>query len=110
MTKSLAFVVFSLALLLGACGQGQQGQKGEQGPPGPQGSKGDQGLPGHAGVTGPKGEQGVAGPVGPKGEPSESAIRFQAEWFVTNDTIEKKPHWRELLWFSAVKNRRNFNG
>jgi hypothetical protein len=43
MTKSLVFVVFSLALLLSACGQNQQGPKGEQGPPGPQGSKGDQG-------------------------------------------------------------------
>jgi Collagen triple helix repeat (20 copies) len=68
MTKSLAFVIFGLALLLGACGQSQQGPKGEQGPPGPQGSKGDQGPPGTAGVTGPKGEQGVAGPAGPKGE------------------------------------------
>jgi hypothetical protein len=66
--KSIAFVVFTCALLLGACGPSQQGPKGEQGPPGPQGSKGDQGLPGPAGVTGPKGEQGLAGPVGPKGE------------------------------------------
>jgi hypothetical protein len=68
MTKSLALVLFTSALLLSACGQSQQGPKGEQGPPGPQGSKGDQGLPGVAGVTGPKGEQGVAGPAGPKGE------------------------------------------
>ena len=66
--KSIAFVILTSALLLGACGQSQQGPKGEQGPPGPQGSKGDQGLPGPAGVTGPKGEQGLAGPVGPKGE------------------------------------------
>jgi collagen triple helix repeat protein len=68
MTKSLAFVIFGLALLLGACGQSQQGPKGEQGPPGPQGSKGVQGPPGTAGVAGPKGEQGVAGPAGAKGE------------------------------------------
>ncbi len=40
MAKALVFVVFSLALLLGACGQGQPGPKGEQGPPGPQGAKG----------------------------------------------------------------------
>jgi hypothetical protein len=68
MRKSAAFVVFTLAVFLSACGQGQQGPKGEQGPPGPQGAKGDQGPPGAAGVTGPKGEQGQAGPAGPKGE------------------------------------------
>jgi Collagen triple helix repeat (20 copies) len=68
MRKSAAFVVFTLAMFLSACGQGQQGPKGEQGPPGPQGAKGDQGPPGLAGVTGPKGEQGLAGPAGPKGE------------------------------------------
>jgi hypothetical protein len=68
MRKSAAFVVLALAVILSACGQGQQGSKGEQGPPGPQGAKGDQGAPGPAGVTGPKGEQGQAGPPGPKGE------------------------------------------
>jgi hypothetical protein len=46
MHKSAAVVVFTLALLLSACGQGPQGPKGEQGPPGPQGAKGDQGPPG----------------------------------------------------------------
>ena len=68
MRKSAAFVVFTLAMLLGACGQGQQGPKGEQGPPGPQGARGEQGPPGAAGVTGPKGEQGKAGPPGAQGE------------------------------------------
>jgi Collagen triple helix repeat (20 copies) len=68
MHRSAALVVFTLAVFLSACGQGQQGPKGEQGPPGPQGAKGDQGPPGPAGVTGPKGEQGQAGPQGPKGE------------------------------------------
>jgi hypothetical protein len=68
MHKSAAIVVFTLAVFLSACGQGQQGPKGEQGPPGPQGAKGDQGPPGPPGVTGPKGEQGSAGPQGPKGE------------------------------------------
>jgi len=53
MRKSAAFVVFTLAMFLSACGQGQQGPKGEQGPPGPQGAKGDQGPPGSAGSTGP---------------------------------------------------------
>ena len=46
MRKSAAVVVFTLAVFLTACGQGQQGPKGEQGPPGPQGAKGDQGPPG----------------------------------------------------------------
>jgi hypothetical protein len=45
MRKSAAVVVFTLAVFLSACGQGQQGPKGEQGPPGPQGAKGDQGPP-----------------------------------------------------------------
>jgi hypothetical protein len=67
MRKS-SLLVFTLAVFLSACGQGQQGPKGEQGPPGPQGAKGDQGPPGPAGVTGPKAEQGQAGPPGPKGE------------------------------------------
>jgi Collagen triple helix repeat (20 copies) len=67
MRKSLTLVL-TLAVFLGACGQGQQGPKGEQGPPGPQGSKGDQGPPGTVGVVGPKGEQGQPGPPGPKGE------------------------------------------
>ena len=40
MKKYLALVAFALALMLGACGQGQQGPKGEQGPPGPQGRRG----------------------------------------------------------------------
>jgi hypothetical protein len=42
--KSATVVIFTLAVFLTGCGQGQQGPKGEQGPPGPQGSKGDQGL------------------------------------------------------------------
>jgi Collagen triple helix repeat (20 copies) len=65
MRKSAAFLVLAFAMVLSACGQGQQGPKGEQGPPGPQGARGP---PGSAGVTGPKGEQGQAGPAGPKGE------------------------------------------
>jgi len=68
MRKSAALVVFTLAIFLSACGQGQQGPKGEQGPPGPQGAKGDQGPPGPAGATGPKGEQGPPGPQGARGE------------------------------------------
>ena len=68
MRISAAFVIFTLAVFLSACGQGQQGPRGEQGPPGPQGSKGDQGPPGPPGVTGPKGEQGQPGPQGAKGE------------------------------------------
>src|SRR5215467_7693273 len=68
MRKSAAIVVFTLAIFLSACGQGQQGPKGEQGPPGPQGAKGEQGPPGPAGVAGAKAEQGQPGPQGPKGE------------------------------------------
>jgi hypothetical protein len=68
MRKSAAVVVFTLAVFLSACGQGQQGPKGEQGPPGPQGAKGDQGPPGPPGVAGAKGEQGQPGPQGPQGE------------------------------------------
>jgi hypothetical protein len=68
MRKSATVVIFTLAVFLSACGQGQQGPKGEQGPPGPQGAKGDQGPPGPPGVSGPKGEQGQPGPQGPKGE------------------------------------------
>ena len=68
MRKSGAFVIFTLAVILSACGQGQQGPKGEQGPPGPQGAKGDQGPPGPPGVAGLKGEQGQPGPQGAKGE------------------------------------------
>src|SRR5215472_17243124 len=68
MRKSAAVVVFTLAIFLSACGQGQQGPRGEQGPPGPQGGKGDQGPPGPPGVAGAKGEQGQPGPQGPKGE------------------------------------------
>jgi hypothetical protein len=68
MRKSATVVIFTLAVFLSACGQGQQGPKGEQGPPGPQGAKGDQGPPGPPGVAGAKGEQGQPGPQGPKGE------------------------------------------
>jgi hypothetical protein len=68
MRKSGRFVIFTLAVFLSACGQGQQGPKGEQGPPGPQGAKGDQGPPGPPGVAGLKGEQGQPGPQGAKGE------------------------------------------
>ena len=68
MRKSSGLVIFTLAVFLSACGQGQQGPKGEQGPPGPQGSKGDQGPPGPPGVAGLKGEQGQPGPQGAKGE------------------------------------------
>ena len=68
MRKSAAVAVFTLAVFLSACGQGQQGPKGDQGPPGHQGAKGDQGPPGPAGATGPKGEQGPPGPQGAKGD------------------------------------------
>jgi hypothetical protein len=51
MRKSAAIMIFTLALSLSACGQGQQGPKGEQGPPGPQGAKGDQGPPGQGGPS-----------------------------------------------------------
>ena len=66
MRKSAAFVAFTLAVFLSACGQGP---KGEQGPPGPQGAKGDQGPPGAAG---PKGAQGPSGPQGAKGDQGSS--------------------------------------
>ena len=68
MRRSAAVIIFTLAVFLSACSQGQQGSKGEQGPPGPQGGKGDQGPPGPPGVAGAKGEQGQPGPQGPKGE------------------------------------------
>jgi Collagen triple helix repeat (20 copies) len=68
MRKSGRFVIFTLAVFLSACGQGQQGPKGDQGPPGSQGAKGDQGPPGPPGVAGLKGEQGQPGPQGAKGE------------------------------------------
>jgi hypothetical protein len=68
MRKQIAFIAFSAALFLAACGQNQQGPKGEQGPAGPQGGKGDQGVPGPAGAAGSRGEQGPAGPQGAKGE------------------------------------------
>src|SRR5690348_13993841 len=61
MRKS-AIVLFTLAVFLSACGQGQQGPKGEQGPPGPQGAKGEQGPPG---PQGPKGDQGPPGTPAP---------------------------------------------
>src|SRR3974390_1890206 len=52
MRKSITVAVFTLAVFVSACGQGQQGPKGEQGPPGPQGAKGDQGPPGPTGSPG----------------------------------------------------------
>ena len=68
MRKSATVAVFTLAVFLSACGQGQQGPKGEQGPPGPQGAKGEQGPPGPPAVAGAKGEQGQPGPQGPQGQ------------------------------------------
>ena len=65
MRKSITVAVFTLAVFLSACGQGQQGPKGEQGPPGPQGAKGEQGPPGPQGPPG--GQQpsswAIAGPA-----------------------------------------------
>jgi len=52
MRKPATLAVFTLAIFLSACGQGQQGPKGEQGPPGPQGAKGEQGPPGPQGPPG----------------------------------------------------------
>ena len=63
--------VFTLAVFLSACGQGQQGPKGEQGPPGPQGAKGEQGPPG------PQGAKGDQGPPGGQ-QPSSWAIAAPA--------------------------------
>ena len=57
MRKSITVAVFTLAVFVSACGQGQQGPKGEQGPPGPQGAKGEQGQPGPQGQQGPPGGQ-----------------------------------------------------
>jgi Collagen triple helix repeat (20 copies) len=82
MRKSAAFVAFTLAVFLSACGQGP---KGEQGPPGPQGAKGDQGPPGAAGVTGPKGEQGPPGPQGAKGDQGPSGTSLHV---VRQDSCE----------------------
>ena len=63
--------VFTLAVFVSACGQGQQGPKGEQGPPGPQGAKGEQGPPG------PQGAKGDQGPPGGQ-QPSSWAIAAPA--------------------------------
>ena len=63
MRNSAAFVVFTLAVFLNACGQGQQGPKGEQGPPGPHGAKGEQGPPGPQGAKGDQGPPGSSGPA-----------------------------------------------
>jgi hypothetical protein len=71
MRKSAAFVVFTLAVFLSACGQGPQGlqgAKGDQGPPGTAGATGPKGDAGPAGPAGPKGDVGPAGPAGPKGD------------------------------------------
>ena len=74
MRKSTAFVVFTFAVFLSACGQGPQGlqgAKGDQGPPGPAGvagPAGPAGVAGAAGPAGPKGDVGPAGPAGPKGD------------------------------------------
>ena len=75
MRRLAAVIIFTLAVFVSACSQGQQGPKGEQGPPGPQGAKGDQGPPGPAGATGPKGEQGQAGPQGAKGEQGPPGVQ-----------------------------------
>jgi hypothetical protein len=71
MRKSITVAVFTLAVFLSACGQGQQGPKGEQGPPGPQGAKGEQGPPG------PQGAKGDQGPPGGQ-QPSSWAIAAPA--------------------------------
>ena len=71
MRKSITVVVFTLAVFVSACGQGQQGPKGEQGPPGPQGAKGEQGPPG------PQGAKGDQGPPGGQ-QPSSWAIAAPA--------------------------------
>jgi hypothetical protein len=71
MRKSATVAVFTLAVFLSACGQGQQGPKGEQGPPGPQGAKGEQGPPG------PQGAKGDQGPPGGQ-QPSSWAIAAPA--------------------------------
>jgi hypothetical protein len=68
MRKLSTVVVLAFAMLLTACGQGQQGSKGDQGPPGPQGAKGEQGPPGPPGPAGPKGDQGPPGPQGAKAD------------------------------------------
>jgi hypothetical protein len=57
MRKSITVAVFTLAVFLSACGQGQQGPKGEQGPPGPQGQQGPPGPQGAKGDQGPPGGQ-----------------------------------------------------
>ena len=68
MRKSITVAVFTLAVFLSACGQGQQGPKGEQGPPGPQGQQGPPGPQGAKGDQGPPGGQqpsswAIAGPA-----------------------------------------------
>jgi len=77
MRKSITVAIFTLAVFLTACGQGQQGPKGEQGPPGPQGAKGEQGQPGPQGPQGPPGPQG-AGPPGGQ-QPSSWALAAPAQ-------------------------------
>src|SRR6516162_2859474 len=57
MRKSITVAVFTLAVFLSACGQGQQGPKGEQGPPGTQGQQGPPGPQGAKGDQGPPGGQ-----------------------------------------------------
>ena len=74
MRKSITVAVFTLAVFVSACGQGQQG------PPGPQGAKGEQGQPGPQGPQGPPGPQGAKGDQGPPGgqQPSSWAIAAPA--------------------------------
>src|SRR6516165_6311302 len=79
MRKSITVVVFTLAVFVSACGQGQQGPKGEQGPPGPQGAKGEQGQPG---PQGPQGQQGPAGPQGAKGDQGPPGGQQPSSWAI----------------------------
>ena len=74
MRKSITVAVFTLAVFVSACGQGQQG------PPGPQGAKGEQGQPGPQGPQGPPGPQGAKGDQGPPSgqQPSSWAIAAPA--------------------------------
>ena len=74
MRKSITVAVFTLAVFVSACGQGQQG------PPGPQGAKGEQGQLGPQGPQGPPGPQGAKGDQGPPSgqQPSSWAIAAPA--------------------------------